>query len=141
MTMRTYVQNSPAAMARVLAMMIVTDAHIDEREIRILDRLDVYSLLGISRNEFMTVARDYCADLGAEAELEGSTPMLDPDRADRVIDCVDVRDRRLLVAKLLIAILAADGVHAANERVLFAHTLDRWSLKLEDVVGLVTKST
>lgn len=132
--MRKYEQNSPEAMARVIAMMIVTDGHIDDREIALLDKLNVYELLGISREDFMRVGRDYCAELVADAEEHGATPVLDADRADHVIDFVDVRARRMLVARLLIGVMAADRMQRRSEKVLLAHILDRWSLTPDDVL-------
>jgi hypothetical protein len=131
--MKNYTPNSPEAMARILAMMIVTDAHIDDREIAILDRLDAYAILGLTRNEFMRVAQDYCTQLVKEAEEHGETPILDADRADTVIDCVDVPSRRIIVARLLLAILAADQQQRESELVLYAHILDRWNISREEV--------
>lgn len=136
--MKTYVQNSPEAMARVIAMMIVTDAHIDDREIALLDRLNAYKILGMTRAEFMAVARDYCGDLVKEAESFGGSALLDPDRTDNVISCVDVPQRRLLVARLLLGVLAADSQQRESELVLFEHILDRWSLTRDDVVSVIS---
>jgi uncharacterized tellurite resistance protein B-like protein len=133
--MKTYVQNSPEAMARVVAMMIVTDAHIDDREIALLDRLDAYTMLGLTRGEFMAVSRDYCSELVAEAEEFGTSALLDPDRADHVISCVDVASRRLTVAKLLLGVIAADSQQRESELVLFDHILDRWGITRDAVVG------
>jgi uncharacterized tellurite resistance protein B-like protein len=134
--MKQYIPNSPEAMSRVVAMMIVTDAHIDDREIAVLDRLDAYTLLGLSRGDFMKVARDYCSELVAEAEEFGGSPVLDADRTDRVIDQVDVRERRILVARLLMAVIAADMRQRESEKLVFDHILDRWSLTLNDVVRM-----
>lgn len=131
--MKDYTPNSPEAMARILAMMIVTDAHIDDREIAILDRLDAYAILGLSRNEFMRVAQDYCTQLVKEAEEHGETPLLDADRADAIIDCVDVPSRRLIVARLLLAVLAADQQQRESELVLYGHILDRWNISRDEV--------
>jgi predicted polyphosphate/ATP-dependent NAD kinase len=131
--LKIYPPNSPEAMARILAMMIVTDAHIDDREIAILDRLDAYAILGLSRNEFMRVAQDYCTQLVQEAEEHGETPILDADRADAVIDCVDVPSRRIVVARLLLAVLAADQQQRESELVLYGHILDRWNISRDEV--------
>jgi hypothetical protein len=131
--MQTYATNSPEAMARVLAMMIVTDGHVDDREIAILDRLDAYQLIDLSRTDFMRVAKDYCGTLVNEAEAHGETSLLDASRADRVIDCVDIEEKRMLVARLLLAVLAADHLQRKSELILYAHILDRWGLSREEV--------
>jgi hypothetical protein len=129
-----YSFNSPRAMARVIAMMIVTDGHIDDREIAVLDKLDAYTMLGLSRNDFMAVARDYCGELVKEAEQHGGSPAIDADRTDYVIDHIDMREQRLLVARLLLQVIAADKQHRKSERLVFEHILDRWALRLDDIV-------
>jgi hypothetical protein len=131
--MKLYTANSPEAMSRVLAMMIVADAKIDDREIAILDKLNAFASLGISRKDFMAVARDYCGDLVHHAEAQGSTPLIDPKRTDDVIDRVTERAPRLIVAQLLWAIVSADRHHDDGELVLFAHILDRWKLTRGEV--------
>ena len=133
--MKTYAQNSPEAMSRVVAMMIVTDAHIDDREIAALDRADAYQLLGISRENFMRAARDYCSDLVAEAHELGETLLMDPDRVDHVIDCVDMVDQRIVIARLLLNVMVADHKQEHGELALLDHIFDRWHLTHDQVAG------
>jgi hypothetical protein len=135
MNMQLYAPNSPQAMSRIIAMMIVADANIDDREIMMLDQLDAFALLDISRKDFMAVARDYCGDLVRNAEAHGTTPLIDPQRTDYVIDCVTDRTRRLIVAQLLLAVVSADHDHNEGELVLFAHILDRWDLTRDEIAS------
>ncbi len=126
--MRNYPQNSPEALSRVVAMMIVTDANIDNREIAVLDRADAYQSLGISRENFMRVARDYCSELVAEASELGETLLIDPDRVDKVIDCIDQANEQIAAARLLLIVMAADYKQEKSELALLAHIFDRWQL-------------
>lgn len=135
--MRTYAPNSPEAMSRVVAMMIVTDAHIDDREIAVLDRADAYQSLGISRENFMRVARDYCSELVAEASELGETLLIDPDRVDNVIACIDQVDEQIVAARLLLIVMAADYKQAKSELALLDHIFDRWQLTHDQVAGTV----
>ncbi len=135
--MKSYALNSPKAMSRIVAMMIVTDARIDDREIAVLDREDAYHSLGISREKFMRVARDYCGDLGAEAHVQGETLLMDPDRVDTVIDCVDRGEQCAVVARLLLIVLAADQEQERGELALFEHVCNRWHLTHDQVAGTV----
>ena len=135
--MRTYAPNSPEAMSRVVAMMIVTDAHIDNREIAVLDRADAYQSLGISRENFMRVARDYCSELVAEASELGETLLIDPDRVDNVIDCIDQVDEQIVAARLLLIVMAADYKQEKSELALLDHIFDRWRLTHDEVAGTV----
>jgi uncharacterized tellurite resistance protein B-like protein len=133
--MHVYSTNSPEAMSRVVAMMIVADAHIDDREIAILDTLNAFAALGISRKDFMGVARDYCGDLRRLADADGSTALIDPARTDQIIGAVTDAAKRLVVAQLLMAVVAADYQHGEGELVLFAHILDTWGLSREQVTN------
>lgn len=133
--MKTYALNSPEAMSRIIAMMIVTDAEIDDREIAALDDALAYASIGISREGFMRVARDYCSDLVAEAHELGETRLLDPDRVDCVIDCVDAPERRIVVARLLLMVMVADRVQKESELTLLNHIFDRWDLTHDQVAG------
>ncbi len=133
--MRNYAPNSPEALSRVVAMMIVTDAHIDDREIAVLDRADAYQSLGISRENFMRVARDYCSELVAEASELGETLLVDPDRVDKVIDCVDQVDEQIAAARLLLMVMAADAKQERSELALLDHIFDRWQLTHDQVAG------
>ncbi len=133
--MKRYIPNSPEAMARVVAMMIVTDAHVDTRELAVLDNLKAYEALGMTREDFMRVSRDYCSQLVEEAEDRGDVPLVDPSRADAVIEFVEVKQKRLIVAKLLLAVLNADLEHDEFELILFEHVLDRWNLTRDEVLS------
>ncbi|WP_230370951.1 hypothetical protein [Paludibacterium denitrificans] len=50
--MRQYLPNSAEAIARLLAMFVITDGNVDPREIDLLERLHVYDMLGIGRKQF-----------------------------------------------------------------------------------------
>jgi hypothetical protein len=127
--MKQYSLNSPEAMARVVTLMIVTDGHIDRREIAKLDQLNAYGQLGMERKAFMTVARDYCSELVEEAEANGSCALLDPQRTDRVISCVNAPDQQRVVVKLLKSVMNADKQQRSSEQVVMNHILERWKLQ------------
>jgi uncharacterized tellurite resistance protein B-like protein len=129
MHMKMYSLNSPEAMARVVTLMIVTDGHIDRREIEKLDQLNAYGQLGLERKAFMAVARDYCSELVAEAEANGSCALLDPQRTDRVISCVNAPDQQRVVVKLLRSVMNADQQQRSSELVVMNHILERWKLQ------------
>jgi hypothetical protein len=126
--MKSYVQNSPEAMARVVAMMIVTDTQLDQREIAVLDATEAYQRMGLTRARFMAVARDYCGDLVQLADEKRGVALLDPKLVNQVIDCVDDEKKRVLVSRILASIIPADNHQGEGELVLFEHILDRWAL-------------
>jgi hypothetical protein len=126
--MRHYRIDSPQAVARIVAAAIVTDTRIDAREIALLDRLDAWDRIGLTRSEFMRVARDYCADLGQMAEQRGAVELLDRERLDAL--CGDLTDRRLqlLALRLIVAMVPADGDVHPSELALVRHLSARWKL-------------
>jgi hypothetical protein len=131
--MKTYVQNSPEAMARIVAMMIITDTELDKREIAVLDATEAYQRMGLTRPAFMAVARDYCGDLARMADEKRGVALLDPKLVNSVIDCVTDAKKRLLVSRILVSIIPADNHQGEGELVLFEYILDRWSLSRDQL--------
>jgi hypothetical protein len=135
--MSTVQPDSPEALARVLAMMIVTDTELDPRELRMLDDLNAFARIGISRSRFLATARAYCADLGTRM---GDRPLLhlsDVGLIDEMLAPVKDQAKRLLVARLSAAIITADGRIQDIERLVFDHMLCRWGLTRGDVARAI----
>jgi uncharacterized tellurite resistance protein B-like protein len=126
--LQNYAQNSPEAMARIVVMMMITDGDLDNREIAMLEKLDGFTRLGISRDGFKKVAALYCADLRTLMGDAPSLSLIDVARIDRIIDCVDDPAKRLAVCRQVIGIIAADGKLLESEVSVFEHLLDRWGL-------------
>ena len=125
--------DSPEALARVLVVMLLADCDVDEREIEMLDRLDAFHRIGLTRQQFMRVARDHCAGLQQRMGPAGSLRHNDPSVVDELL--ADVRDpaKRLLVSRLAAALVTADGKVHDIERVAYDHMLARWGLTRADV--------
>lgn len=75
------VRNSPEALARILAMTMVTDADLVELEISALTKMRMLDLLGIESQVFRRVLHDYCSELML---MEGRRPMLRVLEADQI---------------------------------------------------------
>lgn len=128
-----YAKNSPAAMARIVTLMLVSDAEIGDGEIESLDTLDVYRRLGIGRGEFAQVVADYFKELRAHAAPGGRLPLVDRVRLDESLGLIDDPLLRIEVARLLVDVAGADGRMAASELTVLGYILDRWSLSLDDL--------
>ncbi len=133
--MKTIAKNSPEALARVLAMTMITDAQLDDQELDLMERLKLYDLIGISRVQFSAVVADYCEELLQAGAPDGRVNLLDRARIDRIVDAVEDPAKRLLAAQMVINVLKADGRLEETELALFRHILDRWGLSLEALVG------
>jgi uncharacterized tellurite resistance protein B-like protein len=132
--LQNYAADSPEAMARVVVMMMVTDGHLDDREIRMLEKLDCYERLGISRDGFKNVAAAYCADLRSLMGEAPSLSLIDVPRIDRILDTVQDPQKRLAVCRQIMGVIAADGKLQESEVAVFHHLLDRWNLD-RDALG------
>lgn len=126
--MKTLPTDSPEAMARVLAMMIVTDTELDPRELDMLEQLDAFDRIGITRDDFRATARHYCAELGSRMGDRAWLQLSDVVLIDEILRPVQGTAQRLLVARLSAAIITADGRVHDIERLVFDHMLARWGL-------------
>ncbi|CUA84596.1 hypothetical protein Ga0061063_2134 [Gulbenkiania indica] len=131
--MRPYSPNSPEAMSRLLAMLIVTDGNLDQHEIEALDALHVYEVLGLSRKDFMQVLVDYCNDISDEAEQDGTIHLIDLPRVDRLLEDVTDRNRRILVCALALDLSKADGTISESEMTLLRYMMAHWNITLDDL--------
>lgn len=125
----------PLAAARVVALLVATQGRVDERAMRMLDRLDAFRSLAIERRRFLELAQAYAAHVGSHL---GETSWLrDDDRAllDSLLSRVtDPRDREK-VARLAAVVIEADGCISWQERMVHAHLMASWHLaaRREDV--------
>jgi tellurite resistance protein len=131
--MKRYPKNSPEAVARVVAMMMITDSRLDDRELGIMDELRIYDIIGISRNRFSQVMEDYCSDLMSEGEANGRVRLVDEARINEIVDLVDDHDTRLRACGMMLNIAKADGKLHPTEVAVFRHILDRWGFTLESL--------
>jgi uncharacterized tellurite resistance protein B-like protein len=131
--MKQYKQNSPEAMARILAMLMVADGSMDDRELELLDKLNIYGILDIDRKKFIEVLHAYCNDLSDSADADGTVHLVDRARIDELLDCVDEPKKRLLLCAMALDMSKADAEFSELEMAIFTHMLDRWHLTLEDI--------
>ena len=66
--LRPYPANSPRAMARLVVLALLADGQLDERELAALERRGAFAALGISREDFVQVLYDFCADVARLSE-------------------------------------------------------------------------
>ena len=131
--MKAYLKNSPEAVARILAMMMIADAKLEDREIDIMDELRGFDIVGISRERFSQVMHDYCSELLALGGKDGKVHLIDRQRLNEIADSVDDPKKRLLAAGLMLNIANADGKLHDTELVVFKYVLDRWGMTLESL--------
>ncbi|NLR75783.1 MULTISPECIES: hypothetical protein [Leeia] len=137
--MKHYALNSPEAMARILAMMIITDADVHPHEIELLDELNIYDVIGISRESFTQVFHDYLGDLSDEMDAEGHVQLVSSARLDEMLDCVTDPKKRLLTAAILLDISKSDHDLSEVEIAVFQHILAHWHITLDDIQSAMSE--
>jgi Tellurite resistance protein TerB len=131
--MKHYPKNSPEAVARVVAMMMIADSRLDDRELGIMDELRIYDIIGISRNRFSQVMQDYCSDLVSTGDANGHIRLVDENRINEIVDLLDDHDTRVRTCSMMLNIAKADGKLHATEVAVFRHILDRWGFTLDSL--------
>ena len=129
--MQPYAPNSPEAMARVVCMCIMADSDIDASEIAELQPA-LYAALGLNRQEFTTVLRQYLQDIAAEAE-SGSVNLLQPERVNALLADVTGRSERINTLATALRICKSDNALNNAELALFRHIMQQWQLDLTDL--------
>lgn len=120
--------DSPEAMARVLALVMIADTTLSPEELRALEQLAVCDRIGLSQPAFMDIAHRFEAQLAHRMGPPDSPRLPDPVLVDEVLGGVRNYGLRLLVARLAAGLIVADGRVRGIERRLYLHMLSRWGL-------------
>jgi uncharacterized tellurite resistance protein B-like protein len=129
---RSYAKNSPEAMARIIALIVLSDADLNDAEVDMMDRLGIYGRLGVSRKVFIQVVKEYFDDLLVD-DTGDRIRMLDPKRLDVVLDCVDDDKKRIDLAAMMLSLISADGDMNDAELATLRHVLFHWGLTLDQI--------
>lgn len=124
--MKRYPRNSPEAVSRIVAMALVSDAELDDRELAALDEINYFDAVGINKAAFANVFADYCHDLTRMADRKGRIHPLEPVLIDRLLDDVDDPGLQSTAMTMIASLLKADGKVSDEEQAVFSHIVRRW---------------
>jgi tellurite resistance protein len=127
------------ASARLLAMVVAANGRVDARELRALDRLDAFARIGISREQFVTLARRRVDDFGAGLSQRGWLRITDQIRIDRLAESIDDPRQRITLARMAAAVITADGAVSPDERKVYEYVLGRWHLSSSMVTQAILR--
>jgi uncharacterized tellurite resistance protein B-like protein len=125
--------DSPQALSRVLALMMVADTDLDPREVYALDDMAAFELLGIERRQFIDAARSFCAELRTRMGDRDYLRLSDLALIDELLDAVRSPQARLRVSCAAQRVITADGRIDPLERHVYDHMLARWGLTRTEV--------
>jgi hypothetical protein len=129
--MRNYTRNSPEAVSRLVAMAMITDAEVDDRELDALERMDFYGSVGINKWAFGDVLADFCDDLKRKADRNGRIRLLDQRYLDHALSEIDDPLLRAKTVALIANLVKSDGQVVKQEAAFFAYLLRRWDYSAE----------
>lgn len=130
-TYRRYRRNSPEALARVVAMLLLGDGRIDPGELDFMDRVGVFGILGVPRDLFMRVASELVGELRADAESAVDRHRVRQARIDAALDVVEDRDQQYLVCAVLVYLAESDHSLAGEETAMLRQAFRRWDVSAE----------
>jgi hypothetical protein len=121
------------APARVLALLVAANGHIRVDELTLLERLDAFARLGVSRSRFIELAQRCLEELGGSLREQSWLRVSDLVYVNGLLDAVDDEALRMLVCRLCAAAITADGHVSREERMLYNHALARWRINSQQV--------
>jgi len=145
-TLRACARDSQAAVARLLALAMLIDGQVDPRELGVLDRVDAFRRLRLSRHHVVQALDDLCAELmtmrraqarGREGTQDGHIT-LSVEALTAVLDEVADSDLQRELLGVCFDLMHADGQVHPNESLLWRAALTRWRVPMGEVLMAVT---
>jgi hypothetical protein len=129
--------DSPEAMAHVLAMFMATQHETDPREVRLLEQLDAFKRIGMSKAEFLRIAgkdiKGKCRDFSEHTWLHVD----DLELIDELLDRVQDTRKRLLLCRLASALITTDGKVEEFEHLVYDRMLLHWGYTRSSVAQAI----
>lgn len=130
--------NSPEAMARVLALALpLQQGAAVDAALKLLDDLEAWTTLGMGRTAFAGMCHRLAPLAPDRIGAAGYLSLDDLALIDATLEKVRESAHRRRVARLLTAIITADGQVGGIERDLYEHVLLRWGLSHADVTRTI----
>ena len=127
--MRSYPTNSPQAAARIVALTLVADGHVDSVELDALERAGAYEQLGLTRGEMHAVLQGFCEDLmQSQSSHWAGACQIDPGTLNQLMAEVEDVAMRKTVLRLCVAVAEADSHVADAESIVLVSAVEQWGL-------------
>jgi uncharacterized membrane protein YebE (DUF533 family) len=127
--MRSYPTNSPQAAARIVALTLVADGHVDSVELDALERAGAHEQLGLTRSEMHSVLQDFCEDLlQSQSSHWAGACQIDPGTLNQLMAEVEDVAMRKTVLRLCVAVAEADSHVADAESIVLVSAVEQWGL-------------
>jgi hypothetical protein len=127
--MRRYLQNSPQAAARIVALTVIADGDVGTAEFALLDELAVHRQLGLEREALHEVIDQFCEDLLSSKQLAWADACpVDEYTLAELMGEIDDPGLRRKVLGLCVRLAEVDDLVAEGESVVLMAALAHWGL-------------
>ena len=127
--MRRYLQNSPQAAVRIVALTVIADGDVGKAELALLDELAVHQQLGLDRDAMHAVIDTFCEDLLSSNQLAWADACpVDEYTLAELMGEIDDPVLRRTVLGLCVRLAEADDLVAEGESVVLMAALAHWRL-------------
>jgi hypothetical protein len=130
--MRTYPADSPQAVARILALILVADGNVSKVELDVIEQVGGYEQVGLERDTMEAVLQNFCEDLQQAQDAHWSNAcQIDPGTLDDLLAEIQDPALRVSLLRLCIAVAAADEHVADGELFVIVSAAAQWGLNHE----------
>jgi len=131
----TNIETQRAVAAELVALTLLADGVLANREIDALDRHDIPKLLGVSRDQLIQAIVDHCRKSLQRPERIDPVRLIDIERFETMLDRIVDPALRETVCRAMLVLSKADGVICQPEQTLLRDVLTRWAIPLEHLRG------
>lgn len=132
--MRNYPSDSPEAMGRLVALILMADGAIDASELKQLDHTDTIRRLGLNEASFDRVIHELCDDMLTSAHRTPAGQLeLDVENIDLLLAEVQHPILQKQVLRMMLDVVNADTKLSGGEAVLVAEAMKFWGIDLYEV--------
>ncbi len=131
------VQGLDESAARILASLMAAEGGFEAVKTKVLDDLDAWRRIGVSKSRFHRLVQDCHARLDEQQHDAPWLPLPQMLQIDRCIDRINDPELQLMVCRLAASVITADGRVSEAERLLYDHTLARWRISTAQVTQAI----
>jgi len=122
-----------AIATELVALTLLADGVLAQRELEALDRLAIPQLLGVSRDALIQAVINHCRLLLERPTRGESLRLLDIERFEMTLDRITDPELRLLVCRAMLVLSKADGMITQPEQTLLRNALTRWDISFDAI--------
>lgn len=134
--MRNYPIDSPQAVARIIATVLVADGNVSKAELDVIEQVGAYEPVGLERNVMQTVLQTFCEDLlQARHPHWANACQVDTQTLEELLAEIEDAELRAAVLRLCLAVAGADNHVADGELLVLASAAAQWGMDHETLTA------